>query len=73
MSVGSVINYGVTLWMMSRFPSVRPQAAALAGIAIGTLSNFIASRYLVFKRGEIVDSSRVDTGSAARIETHMRI
>jgi branched-chain amino acid transport system ATP-binding protein len=33
----------------------------------------IASRYLVFKRGEIVDRSRVDTGSAARIETHMRI
>jgi ABC-type branched-subunit amino acid transport system ATPase component len=33
----------------------------------------IASRYLVFKRGEIVDSARVDGGSAARIEAHMRI
>jgi ABC-type branched-subunit amino acid transport system ATPase component len=33
----------------------------------------IADRYLVFKRGEIVDSARVDSGSAARIETHMRI
>jgi branched-chain amino acid transport system ATP-binding protein len=33
----------------------------------------LASRYLVFKRGEIVDSARVDTGSAARIEAHMRI
>ncbi|HVX78536.1 MAG TPA: ABC transporter ATP-binding protein [Bradyrhizobium sp.] len=33
----------------------------------------IAGRYLVFKRGEIVDSARVDAGSAARIEEHMRI
>jgi ABC-type branched-subunit amino acid transport system ATPase component len=33
----------------------------------------IASRYLVFKRGEVVDSSRVDAGAATRIETHMRI
>jgi ABC-type branched-subunit amino acid transport system ATPase component len=33
----------------------------------------IADRYLVFKRGEIVDSAEVDTGSAARIEAHMRI
>ncbi len=33
----------------------------------------IASRYLVFKRGEIVDSAPVDAGAAARIETHMRI
>jgi branched-chain amino acid transport system ATP-binding protein len=33
----------------------------------------VAGRYLVFKRGEIVDSSAVDAGSAARIEAHMRI
>ncbi len=33
----------------------------------------IAGRYLVFKRGEIVDSATVDAGSAARIEEHMRI
>jgi branched-chain amino acid transport system ATP-binding protein len=33
----------------------------------------IASRYLVFKRGEIVDSADIGAGSAARIETHMRI
>ena len=33
----------------------------------------IAGRYLVFKRGEIVDGDRVDAGSAARIEAHMRI
>jgi branched-chain amino acid transport system ATP-binding protein len=33
----------------------------------------IACRYLVFKRGEIVDSARVDAEAAARIEAHMRI
>jgi branched-chain amino acid transport system ATP-binding protein len=33
----------------------------------------VAGRYLVFKRGEIVDSAAVDADSAARIEAHMRI
>jgi branched-chain amino acid transport system ATP-binding protein len=33
----------------------------------------IAGRYLVFKRGEIVDGDQVDARSAARIEAHMRI
>lgn len=33
----------------------------------------IAGHYLVFKRGEIVDSARVDAEAAERIEAHMRI
>jgi ABC-type branched-subunit amino acid transport system ATPase component len=34
----------------------------------------IASRYLVFKRGEIVDSARVDADRRAdRSEAHMRV
>jgi branched-chain amino acid transport system ATP-binding protein len=33
----------------------------------------IADRYLVFKRGEIVDSAAVDREAAQRIEAHMRI
>jgi ABC-type branched-subunit amino acid transport system ATPase component len=33
----------------------------------------IADRYLVFKRGEIVDSARVDAEATERIEAHMRI
>jgi branched-chain amino acid transport system ATP-binding protein len=33
----------------------------------------IASRYLVFKRGEVVDSATVDGDAAGRIEAHMRI
>jgi branched-chain amino acid transport system ATP-binding protein len=33
----------------------------------------ISSRYLVFKRGEIVDAAQVDADAAARIESHMRL
>jgi ABC-type branched-subunit amino acid transport system ATPase component len=33
----------------------------------------IANRYLVFKRGEIVDSAGIDHEAAQRIEAHMRI
>jgi len=33
----------------------------------------IAGRYLVFKRGEIVDSAGVDAAAATRIESQMRI
>ncbi len=33
----------------------------------------IANRYLVFKRGEIVDSACIDNEAAQRIEAHMRI
>jgi len=33
----------------------------------------ISDRYLVFKRGEIVDAAVVDAGAAARIDAHMRI
>jgi dolichol-phosphate mannosyltransferase len=48
-SVGAVINYATTLVVMSRAPGLAPQLAALAGIGVGTLFNFIASRYLVFR------------------------
>lgn len=48
-SVGAVINYATTLFVLSRVPTLAPQLAALAGIAVGTLFNFIASRYLVFR------------------------
>jgi dolichol-phosphate mannosyltransferase len=48
-SVGAVINYFATLSVLSWFPSTPPQVAALAGIALGTSFNFLASRYLVFR------------------------
>ncbi|MBI5263980.1 MAG: ABC transporter ATP-binding protein [Bradyrhizobium sp.] len=33
----------------------------------------LADRFAVFKRGEVVDSGRVDAGSAERIDEHMRL
>lgn len=48
-SLGALINYGVTILALSRVPQMLPQVAALIGIAVGTLFNFAASRYLVFR------------------------
>jgi branched-chain amino acid transport system ATP-binding protein len=33
----------------------------------------LADRFAVLKRGEVVDTGPVDTGSAARIDEHMRL
>jgi dolichol-phosphate mannosyltransferase len=52
-SVGAGINYAVTLGMLEYAPDLPTQAAALVGIAVGTVSNFVASRYLVFRHSHI--------------------
>lgn len=52
-SVGALINYAVTLLFIGRLFSLRPQLAALVGIAAATAFNFIASRYLVFRSSHI--------------------
>lgn len=52
-SVGALINYFMTLVFMGKTFSLRPQIAALVGIAAATAFNFIASRYLVFRSSHI--------------------
>jgi dolichol-phosphate mannosyltransferase len=52
-SVGALINYAVTLLLMGRALALRPQLAALLGIAAATAFNFVASRYLVFRSSHI--------------------
>jgi dolichol-phosphate mannosyltransferase len=52
-SVGALINYAATLFVIARVPELRPQVAALIGIVIGTMFNFVASRYLVFRASHI--------------------
>jgi len=52
-SVGALINYVVTLMFMGGRFSLRPQLAALVGIAAATAFNFVASRYLVFRSSHI--------------------
>ncbi len=52
-SVGALINYAVTLLFMGGRLALRPQLAALVGIAAATVFNFVASRYLVFRSSHI--------------------
>jgi dolichol-phosphate mannosyltransferase len=52
-SVGALINYAVTLLLMGESFHLRPQLAALVGVAGATAFNFIASRYLVFRSSHI--------------------
>ena len=58
-SLGALINYALTLWVLRRASAMPPQLAALIGIAVGTAFNFVASRYMVFRakhvRGERSD------------------
>ncbi len=52
-SVGALINYATTTFVLGRAPQLAPQLAALCGIVVGTAFNFIASRYLVFRASYI--------------------
>ena len=40
-SVGALINYATTLFVLARAPAMRPQLAALIGIVVGTAFNFL--------------------------------
>jgi len=46
---GALVNFLAASAALDRFPAWPPQAAALAGIAVGAAFNFTASRYLAFK------------------------
>jgi dolichol-phosphate mannosyltransferase len=52
-SVGALLNYTTVVIALARIPSLRPQVAALMGIAVGTALNFLASRYLVFHASHV--------------------
>ena len=52
-SFGAVVNYATTLFLLTRLADLPPQVAAVAGIAVGTTFNFVASRYLVFRQSHI--------------------
>ena len=52
-SVGAVINYAITVFLIHSSPTLPKQVDALAGIAAATLFNFVTSRYLVFRTKHI--------------------
>ncbi len=49
-SFGALINYLVALLLLDLFPHFMPQLASLAGIGVATVANFVALKFLVFKR-----------------------
>jgi dolichol-phosphate mannosyltransferase len=57
-SVGALINYVMTVLFMAEPFALRPQLAALVGIAAATAFNFMASRYLVFRSSHIRPTAR---------------
>ena len=51
-SLGAAINYLVTVWLLSTWSGLWPQAAALVGIVAGTGVNFVSCRFLVFRNSK---------------------
>jgi dolichol-phosphate mannosyltransferase len=49
-SFGSLVNYVIALGLLHYFPQWIPQLAALCGIGAASLVNFVALKYVVFKR-----------------------
>jgi dolichol-phosphate mannosyltransferase len=49
-SFGAVINYFVALTLLELSPTFIPQLASLIGIVVATAANFVALKFLVFKR-----------------------
>lgn len=47
--LGACLNYLVALWLLDIVPGLFPQVAALGGIAVAAVFNFILSRYWVFR------------------------
>jgi dolichol-phosphate mannosyltransferase len=49
-SFGALVNYGVALALLHAFRGLAPQLASLGGIAVATIANFLALKFIVFKR-----------------------
>jgi dolichol-phosphate mannosyltransferase len=60
-SLGALINYATTVFIAARVSGIKLQVAALIGIAVGTIFNFAASRYMVFRVSHI-RASKQDPG-----------
>jgi dolichol-phosphate mannosyltransferase len=49
-SCGALINYFAAVFLLKLFPWFIPQFGSLCGIAVATIANFVALKFLVFKR-----------------------
>ncbi len=53
-SLGAVINYGFSLLLLRIWPQLAVQLAALGGVLAGLGFNFLANRFLVFKKRHVL-------------------
>ena len=57
-SLGALVNYATTMFVLARIVGAPPQLAALVGIAAGTAFNFLTSRHLVFRMSHVRSAKR---------------
>ena len=48
-SFGAMANYLIAIFLLDLFPRLMPQLASLGGIAVATVVNFVALKFIVFK------------------------
>lgn len=66
-SLGAGINFVVTLLCYAQLPGPPVQVAALAGIAAGTVVNFVASRYLLLREAHLRPPPSAPADEAAAV------
>jgi dolichol-phosphate mannosyltransferase len=49
-SIGGAVQFGVASAILAAIPGFVPQLAALVGVAAGFIFNFVANRFVVFKK-----------------------
>jgi len=49
-AVGAVVNYFTTLFLHRAVPTMPIQLAAIIGVAVGMVFNYVSSRYMVFRK-----------------------
>jgi dolichol-phosphate mannosyltransferase len=53
-TLGAAMNYACTLYVFKLFPSLPLQVASIAGVLVGLVFNFLANRFVVFRRQHVV-------------------
>ena len=49
-AVGAIVNYFTTLWIHQSLPQMPIQLAAVIGVGVGMVFNYLSSRYMVFRK-----------------------
>jgi dolichol-phosphate mannosyltransferase len=49
-AVGAIVNYFTAVWLHGALPQMPIQLAAMIGIGVGMVFNYVSSRYMVFRK-----------------------